>query len=72
MITNKYSFEFNYVQFSPMLCFTVSINKVQGQTMQVERIDNIDPCLTHSQFLAPMWHKKNLYVYTSGHKTVYR
>lgn len=45
-ITNGYPFEFKIV----LLSFVMSINKTQGQTMEVAGIDNTDPCLTQDQF----------------------
>ncbi|XP_022178171.1 uncharacterized protein LOC111039146 [Myzus persicae] len=47
MITNEYPFEFKRVQFPLKLCFAMSINKAQGQTLKVAGLDITNPCFTH-------------------------
>ncbi|XP_044019163.1 uncharacterized protein LOC122859540 [Aphidius gifuensis] len=72
MITNEYPFEFKRVQFPIKLCFAMSINKAQGQTMKVSGIDNTDPCFTHGQFYVAcsrVSSEKNLYIYASDQRT---
>lgn len=72
MITNEYPFEFKRIQFPVKLCFAMSINKAQGQTMKVAGIDISDPCFTHGQFYVAcsrVSSEKNLYIYAPGEKT---
>ncbi|KAF0703444.1 ATP-dependent DNA helicase [Aphis craccivora] len=72
MITNEYPFEFKRVQFPVKLCFAMSINKAQGQTMKAAGIDISDPCFTHGQFYVACSRvnsEKNLYIYAPGEIT---
>lgn len=72
MIANEYPFEFRRVQFPIKLCFAMSSNKAQGQTMKIAGIDISDPCFTHEQLYVAcsrVSSEKNLYIYTPGEKT---
>lgn len=72
MITNKYLFEFKRVQFPIKLCFAMSINKAQGQTLKVAGLDITNPCFTHGQFYVAysrVSSAKNLYVYAPHQRT---
>ena len=42
-------FSFKRLQFPVRLCFAMSINKSQGQTLQVAGLHLHDPCFSHGQ-----------------------
>jgi len=72
MITNEYLFEFKRVQFPIKLCFAMSINKAQGQTLKVAGLDITNPCFIHGQFYfacSRVSSAKNLYVYAPHQRT---
>jgi len=72
MITNEYPFEFKRVKFPIKLCFAMSINKTQGQTLKVAGLDITNPCFTHGQFYVACSRvslAKNLYVYAPHQRT---
>lgn len=72
MITSDYPFEFKRLQFPIKLCFAMTINKAQGQTLKITGIDNTDPCFTHGQFCAAcsrISSASNLCIYAPHQKT---
>jgi len=72
MITNEYPFEVKQVQFPIKLCFAMSINKAQGQTLKVAGLDITNPCFIHGQFYvvcSRVSSAKNLYVYAPHQRT---
>ncbi|XP_075213764.1 uncharacterized protein LOC142319970 [Lycorma delicatula] len=50
MIPSDYPFEFKRMQFPVKVCFAMTINKSQGQTLQVAGIDVREDCFSHGQF----------------------
>lgn len=49
MIPTNIPFEFKRLQFSVRLAFTLTINKAQGQSLQVCGLDLENPCFSHGQ-----------------------
>lgn len=49
MIPENYPFKFKRIQFPVKLCFAMSINKAQGQTLKVTGLHLIEPCFSHGQ-----------------------
>ena len=49
MIPENYPFQFKRIQFPVKLCFAMSINKAQGQTLKVAGLHLIEPCFSHGQ-----------------------
>ena len=49
MIPNDTPYEFKRLQFPIKLCFAMTINKAQGQTLLVAGIDLRTPCFSHGQ-----------------------
>jgi len=69
---NEYPFKFKRVQFPIKLCFAVSVNKAQGQTLKVAGLDITNPCFTHEQFYVAcsrVSSAKNLYAYAPHQRT---
>ncbi|XP_075233849.1 uncharacterized protein LOC142331701 [Lycorma delicatula] len=50
MIPSDFPFEFKRMQFPVKVCFAMTINKSQGQSLQVAGIDVIEDCFSHVQF----------------------
>ncbi|XP_022164211.1 uncharacterized protein LOC111029506 [Myzus persicae] len=72
MITNEYPFEFKRVQFPIKLCFAMSVNKAQRQTLNVAGLDITNPCFTRGQFYVAcsrVSSAKLLYVYANHQRT---
>jgi ATP-dependent DNA helicase PIF1 len=49
LIPTDMPFEFKRLQFPVRLSFAMSINKAQGQTLQVCGLDLEEPCFSHGQ-----------------------
>ena len=49
MVPENYPFKFKRVQFPVKLCFAMSVNKAQGQTLQVAGLHLLEPCFSHGQ-----------------------
>jgi ATP-dependent DNA helicase PIF1 len=49
LIPTDMPFEFKWLQFPVRLSFAMSINKAQGQTLQVCGLDLEEPCFSHGQ-----------------------
>lgn len=49
LIPSDYPFEFKRVQFPLKLCFTMTINKSQGQSFKMAGIDLSEDCFSHGQ-----------------------
>lgn len=50
LITTDYVINFRRLQFPIKVCFAMTINKAQGQTLRVAGIDLRDSCFSHGQF----------------------
>ena len=50
LIPSDYPFEFQRLQFPLKLCFAMTINKSQGQSLKVAGIDLRDDCFLHGKF----------------------
>ncbi|XP_075210263.1 uncharacterized protein LOC142317592 [Lycorma delicatula] len=56
MIPSDYPFDFKRMQFPVKVCFAMTINKSQGQTLQVAGIDVRKDCFSHGQLVAYISH----------------
>lgn len=65
MIISDYLFEFKRLQFPINLCFVITINKAQGQTLKITSSDNTDSYFIHGQFYVayPRVSSKIIYIY---------
>lgn len=50
LIPSDYPFEFKRMQFPVKVCFAMSINKSQGQSLKMAGIDLRNDCFSHGQF----------------------
>ncbi|XP_063903784.1 uncharacterized protein LOC135123221 [Zophobas morio] len=50
LIPSEYPFEFKRLQFPLKVCFAITINKAQGQTLKMAGIDLMEDCFSHGQF----------------------
>ena len=71
-------FDFKRLQFPVRVCFAMSINKAQGQSLKVAGLFLEPPCFTHGQFYvgcSRVGSPNNLFIYAPGGETrnvVYR
>lgn len=78
MIPNNVPFEFKRLQFPVRLAFAITINKAQGQSLEVCGLDLEHPCFSHGQLYVAasrVGKPSALFVYTHDGKTknvVYR
>lgn len=49
LISSDLVLDFQRLQFPIKLCYAITINKSQGQSMQVVGVDLTDPCFSHGQ-----------------------
>ena len=49
LIPSEYPFEFKRLQFPIKICFAMTINKSQGQTLKIAGIDLTEDCFSHGQ-----------------------
>lgn len=72
LIPTDMPFEFKRLQFPVRLSFAMSINKAQGQTLQVCGVNLEEPCFSHGQ-LYVAWSRvgapRNLFIYTPHNTT---
>ncbi|KAL4142948.1 hypothetical protein QTP88_005336 [Uroleucon formosanum] len=52
MIPSDYSFQFKRMQFPVKVCFAMTINKSQGQTLKTSGIDVREDCFSHGHYVA--------------------
>lgn len=67
MIPENYPFKFKRIQFPVKLCFSMSINKAQGQTLKIAGLHLIEPCFSHGQLyvaLSRVGSSKQIYTFT--------
>lgn len=50
LIPSEYPFEFKRIQFPLKVCFAMTINKSQGQSLKMAGIDLTEDCFSHGQF----------------------
>jgi len=50
MIPSDYPFQFKRMQFPVKVCFAMTINKSQGQTLKIAGIDVREDCFSYGQF----------------------
>ncbi|UYV67029.1 hypothetical protein LAZ67_4003689 [Cordylochernes scorpioides] len=68
IIPNDLPFKFRRLQFPVMVAFVMTINKSQGQTLQVVGVHLESPCFSHGQFYVAcsrVSSPKNLFVFSS-------
>lgn len=72
MIPTDLPFDFKRLQFPVRLAFAMTINKAQGQSLEVCGLDLEQPCFSHGQLYVAcsrVGYPKNLFVYAPGGKT---
>ena len=72
MVPTDMPFEFKRLQFPVRLAFAMTINKAQGQSLQVCGIDLENPCFSHGQLYVAtsrVGKPSDLFVYTPDEKT---
>ncbi|XP_067949939.1 ATP-dependent DNA helicase PIF1-like [Watersipora subatra] len=52
IIPTNLPFEFKRIQFPIRVCFAMTINKLQGQSLKVAGIDLLSPCFSHGRLLS--------------------
>jgi ATP-dependent DNA helicase PIF1 len=78
MIPTDMSFQFKRLQFPIRLAFAMTINKSQGQTLEICGLDIETDCFSHGQLYVAcsrVGNPNNLYIYTQNGTTkniVYR
>ena len=72
LIPNNFPFQFKRVQFPVSVCFAMTINKSQGQTLKAAGVDLTIPCFSHGQLYVAcsrVSFPENLYVLAPDGKT---
>ena len=65
LIPSKVPFKFKRLQFPAKVCFAMTINKAQGQTLEVGGLHLEMSCFSHGQLyveLSGVRSKENLYI----------
>ena len=73
LIPSDMPFQFKRLQFPINLCFAMSINKAQGQTLKVVGVNIESPCFSHGQLYVAcsrVGSHDNLHVLAKDGKTV--
>lgn len=73
LIPNNYPFRFKRVQFPVSLCYAITINKAQGQTLRVAGVDLSVSCFSHGQLyvaLSRVSQPTNLFVHVPNQFTL--
>ncbi|UYV77437.1 hypothetical protein LAZ67_15001023 [Cordylochernes scorpioides] len=68
IIPNDLPFKFRRLQFPVMVAFAMTINKSQGQTLQVVGVHLESPCFSHGQLFVACFcvsSPRNSFVYSS-------
>jgi len=71
-VPSDFPFRFKRLQFPLRLCFAMSINKAQGQTLSVVGLQLQEPCFSHGQLYVGCFRTgdpDNLYVYAPENAT---
>ncbi|KAJ8707929.1 hypothetical protein PYW08_010049 [Mythimna loreyi] len=66
LIPNNFPFQFKRIQFPVALCYAMTINKAQGQTLGVAGVDLTASCFSHGQLyvaLSRVSSPRNLHVH---------
>ncbi|GBN37464.1 hypothetical protein AVEN_88091-1 [Araneus ventricosus] len=72
IIPSDFPFQFKRLQFPVRLCFVMSINKAQGQSLKVVGRDLLKPCFTHDQLYvgsSRVGKAENLYILAPNGRT---
>ena len=72
LIPTDYPFEFKRLQFPVKVCFAMTINKSQGQSLKVVGINLESPCFSHGQLYVAcsrVGTASNLYIYAPEDRT---
>ena len=73
LIPSDMPFSFKRLQFPVSLCFSMSINKAQGQTLKVVGVNLESPCFSHGQLYVAcsrVGNPVNLHVLAKDSKTI--
>lgn len=73
MIPSELPFQFKRLQFPVKVCFSMTINKAQGQTLNVAGIDLTVQCFSHGQLyvaLSRATSQQNLFVFSPRGKAI--
>jgi ATP-dependent DNA helicase PIF1 len=72
IIPSNITFEFKRLQFPIRLSFAMSINKAQGQTLQIVGLNLLNPCFSHGQLYvgcSRVGNPNHLYILAPDEKT---
>lgn len=72
LISSNLPFTFKRLQFPIRLCFAMTINRAQGQTLKIACINLSSPCFSHGQIyvaFSRVGSPRNLYVLAPNYKT---
>lgn len=72
LIPTDYPFNFKRLQFPVKVCFAMTINKAQGQSIKYTGIDLSTPCFSHGQFYVAcsrVSSPDNLFIYSPTNRT---
>ncbi|XP_028966941.1 uncharacterized protein LOC114828157 [Galendromus occidentalis] len=72
LIPSDLPFEFKRLQFPVRLAFAMTINKAQGQSLQICGVNLLNPCFSHGQLYVAcsrVGKPQDLYILASGGKT---
>ncbi|XP_035445477.2 uncharacterized protein LOC118272869 [Spodoptera frugiperda] len=72
IIPNNFPFQFKRTQFPVSVCYAMTINKAQGQTLRVAGVDLSVSCFSHGQLyvgLSRVSSSRNLYVHVPDGST---
>lgn len=72
MISTNLPFDFKWLLFPMRLAFTMTINKSQGQVLEIWGIILEFPCFVHGQIYVAssrVWKLSSLYIYAPQNKT---
>lgn len=72
LITSEDSFEFKRIQYPIRVCYAMTINKAQGQSLKVVGVDLTYNCFAHGQFyvaVSRVGSPRNLFIFSPSEVT---
>ncbi|XP_074109291.1 ATP-dependent DNA helicase PIF1-like [Cotesia typhae] len=72
IICTDYEFQFKRIQFPIRVCFAITINKSQGQTLKIAVVDLSIECFSHGQLsvaFSRVGNAENLFILAEGNTT---